>query len=74
MRECIGEEGYKLFLEEDAEEETEEHTVTFGDTQEGIEAIDSEGRALSQGNILSSTESDDEDIDDGIDDASLYSL
>ena len=41
--------------------------------QEGIEEIDSESGALGQGNILSSTESDDETIDDDIDDGSLYS-
>lgn len=73
MRECIGEEGHKLFLEEDTEETTGERPVTFGGIQEGIEEIDSESGALGQGNILSSTESDDETIDDDIDDGSLYS-
>ena len=81
VRECIGGEGHKLFLEEDAEEETIERSATFGDTQDGVDGIDSEREALSHGNPLSTTDSDDEDVDgdfdedvdEDVDEGSLYS-
>lgn len=81
VRECIGEEGHKLFLEEDAKEETGERSATFGDTQDSVEGIDSESKALSPGNRSSNMEIDDEDtdedidedVDEDVDEGSLYS-
>jgi hypothetical protein len=80
VRECIGEEGHRLFLEEDTEEETGECGATFGDTQDSVEGIDSESNVLSQGNRSSNMEIDDEDtedidedVDEDADEGSLYS-
>lgn len=73
VRECIGGEGHKLFLEENAEEETIERSATFGDTQDVVEGLDSERESLSHGIPLSTTESDDEDVDEDVDEGSLYS-
>ena len=81
VQECIGGNGHKLFLEEDAEEETVERSTAFGDTQDSIEDIDSENEVVSRGNRLSNTESDeddigedfDEEVDESVDEGSLYS-
>lgn len=77
VRECIGGEGHKLFLEQDGEEETIERSATFGDTQDGVGGIDSEREAISHENPFSTTESDnedvDEDFDEDVDEGSLYS-